>query len=47
MNNVSYIERSLCPYGYLDLKAVCEVGDEVNLDENELCEIIEEASEQL
>ena len=29
MNEISELQRYFCPYGYLDLQAICRIGDDL------------------
>jgi hypothetical protein len=44
-NTVSELQVQFSPFGYLDLQAVCEIGNELELHEGELFEIIDDARE--
>lgn len=40
-NEVKELQTYFSPFGYLDLKAACEIGDQVDLYEGELFDIID------
>jgi len=42
-NTVTELQSQFCPYGYSDMKAICEMWDQVHLRENELYDIIDQA----
>lgn len=46
-NTVSELQVQFSPFGYLDLQAVCEIWEEVELHEGELFEIIDDARESI
>ena len=45
MNDTQELQLYFCPYGYLDIKAACDIGDSVWLYERDLFEIIEDYRE--
>lgn len=44
-NSVSELQSYFCPFGYSDVKAICEIGEEVELHEEGLFEIIDNSRE--
>lgn len=46
-NTVSELQGYFCPFGYLDLQAITQLGDELELSELELFEIIDDARESM
>ncbi|MGL1955838.1 MAG: hypothetical protein OCD00_00785 [Colwellia sp.] len=46
-NTVSELQVQFSPFGYLDLQAVCEIGDELELHEGELFKIIDDDRESI
>ena len=46
-NTVSELQGYFCPFGYLDVQAMCELGDELELSEYQLFEIIDDARESM
>jgi len=45
MNSIDKTMSNFCPFGYLDMKIACEIGDQVGLCEYQLFEIINEFRE--
>ena len=46
-NEVNELQLYFCPFGYLDVKAVCEIGDSLWIYERELFEIIDNDRESM
>lgn len=46
-NSVEETMSQFCPFGYLDIRAACKIGDEVSLREEEIFEIIDNFREEL
>jgi len=46
-NTVSELQGYFCPFGYLDVRAICEIGEELDLREDELFEIIDDFRESV
>ena len=45
INEVSEMQCYFCPFGYLDIRQVCAIWDQVGLNESELVDIIDEFKE--
>lgn len=46
-NTVSELQGYFCPFGYLDMQAICKIWDEVDLREDELFDIIDNSREDM
>lgn len=46
-NTVSELQGYFCPFGYLDIRAVCKIGDDLDMSENELFDIINDFRESI
>lgn len=46
-NRVNELQTYFCPFGYSDLKSVCEIGDAVGMRERELFDLLEEERDNL
>ena len=42
MNEVQELAIRFSPFGWLDLRTACEIGDEIQLSEYEIFEIIDD-----
>jgi len=46
-NEVNALQLYFCPFGFLDVKAICEIGDSLWIYESELFEIIDNDRESM
>ncbi len=47
MNSVDRLSSCFCPFGYLDLKTACSIGDEIWMIETDIFEIIDDFRESI
>ncbi|WP_304180236.1 hypothetical protein [Pseudoalteromonas prydzensis] len=44
---MSELQGYFCPFGSLDIRAVCKIGDDLDMSENELFDIINDFRESI
>ena len=42
-----YLKSGFCPFGSLDIRAICKIGDDLDMHEGELFEIIDDFRESI